>query len=86
MYSKCTDCRIKYNTKYIGMVTLMIDSHSVLILYQSVTFIEYIISMLPTKFHSFREAVLEEKIWVEIDQSETRITCGCHFYKRIGMK
>ena len=39
MYSKCTDCRIKYNTKYIGMVTLMIDSHSVLILYYVITFV-----------------------------------------------
>jgi hypothetical protein len=36
--------------------------------------------MLPTKFHSFREAVLEEKIWVEIDQSETRIVCGGHVF------
>jgi hypothetical protein len=42
--------------------------------------------MLPTKFHAFREAVLEEKVCAEIDQSETRMTCGCHVCKRIGMK
>ena len=40
--------------------------------------------MLPTQFHSFGEAVLEEKLCVEIDQSETRLTCGCHVCKRIG--
>jgi hypothetical protein len=43
---------------------------------------EDILSMLPTKFHSFGEAVLEEKLSVEIDQSETRITCDCHVFKR----
>jgi hypothetical protein len=37
-------------------------------------------------FNSFREAVLEEKISLEINQSETRIACGGHMYKRIGMK
>jgi hypothetical protein len=29
---------------------------------------------------------LEEKVCAEIDQSETRITCGCHVCKRIGIK
>jgi hypothetical protein len=47
---------------------------------------EDILSMLPTKFHSFGEAVLEKNGCAEIDQSETRITCGCHVCKRIGMK
>jgi hypothetical protein len=47
---------------------------------------EDILSMLPTKFHSFGEAVLEENVCAEIDQSETRITCGCHVCKRIGVK
>ena len=35
---------------------------------------------------SFGKAVLNEKICVEIDQSETRIAYGGHIYKRIGMK
>jgi hypothetical protein len=30
--------------------------------------------MLPTQFHSFGEAVLEEKLCVEINKSETRLT------------
>jgi hypothetical protein len=34
--------------------------------------------MLPTQFHSFGEAVLEEKLCVDIDQSKTRIACGDH--------
>ena len=33
--------------------------------------------MLPTKFRSFGQAV-SEKIFLEIDQSETRIACGGH--------
>ena len=47
---------------------------------------ENILSMLPTNFHSFGEAVLEENVCAEIDQSETRITCSCHVCKRIGIK
>jgi hypothetical protein len=34
--------------------------------------------MLPTKFGSFGEAVSEEKIFLEINQSETRIAGGGH--------
>jgi hypothetical protein len=34
--------------------------------------------MLPTKFGSFGKAVSEEKLFLEIDQSETRIACGVH--------
>ena len=32
--------------------------------------------MLPTKFDSFGQAVSEEKIFLEINQSETRKACG----------
>jgi hypothetical protein len=41
--------------------------------------------MLPTQFHSFGEAVLEEKLCVEIDQSETRLT-GSYFFKSSPLK
>jgi hypothetical protein len=34
--------------------------------------------MLPTKFGSFGEAVSEEKIFLEINQSEKRIAGGGH--------
>jgi hypothetical protein len=35
--------------------------------------------MLPTKFFdSFDQVVLEETIFLEINQSETRIACGGH--------
>jgi hypothetical protein len=36
--------------------------------------------MLPTKFRFiwFGQAVSEEKIFLEINQSETRIACGGH--------
>jgi hypothetical protein len=34
--------------------------------------------MLPTKFGSFGNAVSEEKIFLKINQSETRIACGGH--------
>jgi hypothetical protein len=34
--------------------------------------------MLPTKFCSFGQAVSEENIFLEIDQSETKIDCGAH--------
>jgi hypothetical protein len=39
---------------------------------------ENILSMLPTNFHSFGEAVLEENVCAEIDQSETGIVCAGH--------
>ena len=42
--------------------------------------------MVPTKFDSFDKAVLEETIFLEINQSETRIVCGGHVCKRIGTK
>ena len=34
--------------------------------------------MLPTKFRLFGQAVSEETIYLEINQSETRIACGGH--------
>jgi hypothetical protein len=34
--------------------------------------------MLPTKYGSFGPEVSEEKIFLEINQSETRIACGSH--------
>jgi hypothetical protein len=34
--------------------------------------------MLPTKFDSIGQAVSEEKIFLEINKSETRIACGGH--------
>jgi hypothetical protein len=36
--------------------------------------------MLPTKFDSFGQAVSEEKIFLEINQSETIISYGGHVY------
>jgi hypothetical protein len=32
------------------------------------------------------KAVAEEKIFLEINQSETRIVCGSHVCQRIGIK
>jgi hypothetical protein len=40
--------------------------------------------MLPTG--SFGQAVSEEKIFLEINQSETRIAYGGHVCQRIGTK
>jgi hypothetical protein len=37
-------------------------------------------------FGSFGKAASEEKIFLEINQSETRIVCGGHVCKRIGTK
>jgi hypothetical protein len=37
-------------------------------------------------FGSFDEAASKEKIFLEINQSETRIVCGVHVCKRIGTK
>jgi hypothetical protein len=37
-------------------------------------------------FSSFGKAVAEEKIFLEINQSETRIVCGSHVCQRIGIK
>ena len=37
-------------------------------------------------FTSFGQAVSEEKIVLEIGQSETRIACGSHVCERIGTK
>jgi hypothetical protein len=34
--------------------------------------------MLPTEFRFIGQAVSEEKIFLEINQSETRIACGGH--------
>jgi len=43
------------------------------------------ICLLPS-FCSFAQAVSEEKIVLEIDQSEKRIICGGHVYKRFEIK
>ena len=37
-------------------------------------------------FHSFGQAVSEQTIFLEINQSKTRIACGGHVSKRIGNK
>jgi hypothetical protein len=37
-------------------------------------------------FDSFGKAVSEKKIFLEINQSETRIACGSHVCQRIGTK
>ena len=37
-------------------------------------------------FDSFGKAVSEKKIFLEINQSETRIACGGHVFKQIGNK
>ena len=36
--------------------------------------------MLPIKFRSIGQAVSEETIFLEINQSETRIVCGGHVW------
>jgi hypothetical protein len=41
-------------------------------------FIDNFPRMLPIKFYSFGKAVSEKKIFLEINQSETRIACGGH--------
>ena len=42
--------------------------------------------MLPTKIWFIWQSGLEEKIFLEINQSETRIACGGHVSKRIETK
>jgi hypothetical protein len=42
--------------------------------------------MLPTKFQFIWPSGFRGEDFIEIDPSETRITCGSHAYKRIGMK
>ena len=42
--------------------------------------------MLPTSSDSFGKAVSEKKIYLEINQSETRIACGGHVCEWIGTK
>jgi hypothetical protein len=40
--------------------------------------------MLPIKFGSFGHAVSEEKIFLELKQSEMRIACGDHVFYGSG--
>jgi len=42
--------------------------------------------MLPTKFRFIWESGFRREDFLEIYQSETRIACGVHLCKRIGMK
>jgi hypothetical protein len=42
--------------------------------------------MLPTKFRFIWGSGFKREDFLEIDQSETRIACGGHVCKRIGMK
>jgi hypothetical protein len=49
-------------------------------------FIDDLPRMLPTSSDSFGKAVSEKKIYLEINQSETRIACGGHVCEWIGTK
>jgi hypothetical protein len=42
--------------------------------------------MFPTEFRFISPGGFREKYFLEIDQSETKISCGSHVCLRIGMK